>query len=809
MPHEHQSRREILDALQSVPALAELVTVQPATDGQADGYVYELDLEVTVYGRVYNGKRVGPYVRLLTYEPGETIICEGDWGGNTFFIVVAGQPEVFLNERLGVKVSEIPPGRQFGELSVLAGVPRSATVKAPAHEAVQVLEIQRPALRLLRKLPSFSQHLDASYSHHGHKAAWQELAIPANYAEQFLALADGLSEFHVLAKNHLLFRQGTPIESLYLIKEGWLKRQRSNPLTNEEQFDFLGQGYCFGLAGIATTASWPYTVTLVGRSEVLAIPLAKLRRQPALADLLTQELGRFAPPPLAAESAPVAAARATQQQLIQTGLAESTNLLVMDLERCVRCGRCSLACHQIHGRSRLVRKGIQITRLSATTPPAQQALLVPAVCLHCQDPECLTGCPTGAISRLNQGHIDIHAATCIGCGDCAANCPYQAITMAPRETPPATLATPTRWPQLFKLKPAPPPPAVTQTDELVAVKCNLCSNTSLNPAGSSHAVYGCEENCPTDALVRINPQTYFREIGQIEGLAYLNQTHAVGRNVRQAGTWQRRWHLVGTALLLLLTLLGLLAVRRFGYEVPLAGGLNLRQLTGLTGLGCLAGVLAYAVRRQIFKRRAGALRYWMLAHVYLGSCSVVVLLLHSGTQLGGVLTTALAWAFDAVLLTGFIGLLCYWRVPRWLTQLEGEPLLLEDLETRRAELRDELTQDCQTVRASLQPVITKQVLPQVFSLRNWLRQYTKREQLAVWVTAAQSNLADTLAAQTTVSERAALLRIIEVAATLQRVEALLLLHRCLKAWLPPHVAATALFLGLLLLHLLQVFYAAH
>src|SRR5687767_311392 len=129
MPKEHKSRREVLDAIESLPSLASLLSTH---NGHFD---FELDLEVTVYGRNYRGKNVGPYVRLLTYEPGESVIVEGDWGGNTFFMSVEGITDVFITAPNGqqVKVAELQPGTLFGEMSVLAGVPRNATIKAPAN----------------------------------------------------------------------------------------------------------------------------------------------------------------------------------------------------------------------------------------------------------------------------------------------------------------------------------------------------------------------------------------------------------------------------------------------------------------------------------------------------------------------------------------------------------------------------------------------------------------------------------------------------------------------------------------------------
>lgn len=111
MPQEITKHSEVLSAIESIGAIADLTA-------QHDGhYDYELDLEVIVYGRNYNGKRVGPYVKLLTYAPGEEIVREGDWGGNSFFIVVDGKADVLFDEGR-TKVAEIPAGVQFGEMSV-------------------------------------------------------------------------------------------------------------------------------------------------------------------------------------------------------------------------------------------------------------------------------------------------------------------------------------------------------------------------------------------------------------------------------------------------------------------------------------------------------------------------------------------------------------------------------------------------------------------------------------------------------------------------------------------------------------------
>src|SRR4051794_39626573 len=135
-----------------------------------------------------------------------------------------------------------------------------------------------------------------------------------------------------------------------------------------------------------------------------------------------------------------------------------------------------MACHEVHGHSRLVRRGIALDRLASPPIATRAPLLAPMACLHCVDPECLTGCPTGAIGRFAAGHIEINSKTCIGCGDCAVNCPYSAISMvqrAPMQEPkPASPRE--RLKDLVQIRPAPLPEAVEPTAELLAVKCNLC-----------------------------------------------------------------------------------------------------------------------------------------------------------------------------------------------------------------------------------------------------------------------------------------------------------------------------------------------
>jgi Fe-S-cluster-containing dehydrogenase component/CRP-like cAMP-binding protein len=809
MPHEHKSRREVLDAINSIPSMKDLLSVH---DGHYD---HELDLEVTVYGRNYGGKKVGPYVRLLTYDPSEAVINEGEWGGNTFYVSVDGNLEVFVRTPDGTesKVAEYSPASEFGQMSVLAGVPRSATVKTAPGKKALVLEIQRPALRLLRKLNAFAERLDLAFRRHGRDNSLEELKDLTGLSPEHIADLKNIALFRVFTKNHVLLRETAPIDRLYIVKQGWLHRTRQ--IDGNEIEDFVGGGFCFGLEGVLKNLSWPYTVTVLGRTEVVEVPTAKLRQSVALRETLLKKLAPFAAPEFRSQVSrkPRVADRelAAQRRLIDTGLVDATNLLVMDMDLCVRCGNCSLACHQIHGQSRLLRRGIQVTRLDAPRPRALQSVLAPAVCMHCQDPECLTGCPTGAIGRFGAGQIDIDTKTCIGCGDCASQCPYNAISLIARKPKPPEATgegLKVKFANFLRLTSDPLPPPVDATEDLVAVKCNLCSDRAgMNPPGAKRRAYSCEENCPTGALARINPRAYFTEIGKINGMLVLGPQQAAGRNIHKSDPPRRLMHVLGILLTILLTAAAVAGLREYGLGQRLVSFLNLRWITGLVGLAGIAVVMTYPARRQVYKKRAGPLRYWLLSHTYAGVIAGIMILLHGGRDAGGPLTAGLMVSFDLVIATGLLGIVLYFAAPRLLTKIEGAPLLIDDLRQRRTELRNEIATLMAGSSPGLKGVITKRVVPRFSSFGFLLRQYFRREPLGIMIERAQSKLSS-WHRDLKEDERAKLNRAIELSATLTRVNSLIYLHRSLKLWLPPHVITTSLMLALMTIHIIQVIYYA-
>lgn len=816
MPREITDRGRVVEAVQNLALTAELFEEQNGKQKYAG------DLEVIVQGRDYgNGKRVGPYVRLLAYEGGEEIMREGEWGGNTFYIAVEGALDVYVGENGGrKKIGALDPGACFGEMSLLAGIERNATIAVPANHSAIVLEITRPALRLLRKLPNFGQILDETYRTHGYGRVLEDFT---HFAERPLSpeLMNALrksARFMIYGKNHVLCKQQDPIDRVIFIKSGWARRARgirldaASPevvMSMDEGIgvDFLGAGNCLGLEGVTEAATWKYSASLMARTEVLEILLSTFTSDPALRQELFASLSRFSnaddTSPHTLEAVPDINALKSAEKSIATGVIDGRNVLVMDMDLCVRCGNCSLACHKMHGQSRLLRRGIQIERPLAIGRKRLQHALVPQVCMHCADPECMTGCPTGSIFRDPLGHIDIDRATCIGCFDCATQCPYDAISMAPRDAAVNDDGFVTKLARAFSFRLA--EPAAPAGDDLVAIKCNLCEGTSLNPRGARRQAYSCEENCPTGALVRVNPVEYFDEVEPARGLLYRDQTHAVGRNIHKSDPLARVWHVAGIAATLLAIAGVIWGLARYGYDDVMAGAwLTMRWLTGLVGLGGVAVVMTYPLRKQVYRRRVGALRYWMLAHIYAGVVAGVVLLLHSGPRLGGLLTSLLYVVFDLVILSGVVGVIAYIVAPRIMTRIEGEPLLVEDLEGRRDELRKQAASILKESEGWLKEEIRDRVYPRYESFGFLWRQLSRREELKALLAHAREEFKSQTMRTATPEERELLLSAVETAVTMRRVDALLFLHRTLRAWIPIHVVSTAAMLALMIVHIVQV-----
>ena len=106
--------------------------------------------------------------------------------------------------------------------------------------------------------------------------------------------------------------------------------------------------------------------------------------------------------------------------------------ITVDIERCMGCHTCELACaleHSEYDDLELMaisgaREGYRINVEFFKGHP------VPVNCQHCDDPACVHACPTGAVSRLSAGKpVLVDEDRCIGCSMCVQACPFGMMTM--------------------------------------------------------------------------------------------------------------------------------------------------------------------------------------------------------------------------------------------------------------------------------------------------------------------------------------------------------------------------------------------
>lgn len=102
-------------------------------------------------------------------------------------------------------------------------------------------------------------------------------------------------------------------------------------------------------------------------------------------------------------------------------------------EHCMGCGLCRLACQVAHSSYpnniiKAMKTGKRpVPRMTVDTN-AEGTDIRTTRCRHCEDPECLKVCVSGAISKNeNTGIVTVDQNKCVGCWSCVLACPFGAV----------------------------------------------------------------------------------------------------------------------------------------------------------------------------------------------------------------------------------------------------------------------------------------------------------------------------------------------------------------------------------------------
>lgn len=100
--------------------------------------------------------------------------------------------------------------------------------------------------------------------------------------------------------------------------------------------------------------------------------------------------------------------------------------MALDVERCIGCHACSVAC-KVENNVPLGRFRTKVYYWEHGKFPAVKRAFLPTLCMQCEDAPCLKACPTKAIFKREDGIVKVNADLCDHLGHCESACPYAAI----------------------------------------------------------------------------------------------------------------------------------------------------------------------------------------------------------------------------------------------------------------------------------------------------------------------------------------------------------------------------------------------
>jgi NADPH-dependent 2,4-dienoyl-CoA reductase/sulfur reductase-like enzyme/pSer/pThr/pTyr-binding forkhead associated (FHA) protein/Fe-S-cluster-containing hydrogenase component 2/CRP-like cAMP-binding protein len=484
--------------------------------------------------------------------PGETVIREGEYGRD-LYLIVEGRLELTAT---GIDDAELPVailrrGEYAGEDGMLTGQPYNASARA--QTPTLLLQVPEQVMqRLMELVPSVRNHFERFNNARSLKSILKRLPLFQGVADTDIQSLIRQTPVKQYERSERLFtedNQGRPSrETLHILLEGFVKVARhtkagTGQYQGDERIIAYRQGGDYFAGGLDLLGDGQaVTVTTINRCRVAEVPrhalLALFQRYPEVQQRFSVRLREYIETTASTQGYVLSTGslqhyaadshladldvQAGLHSLVSDGVVEGTEVLVIDLDKCIHCNECEEACARRHGHSRMNRKGMVVGNISIAT-----------ACRQCQDPVCLL-CSRAGIARHPNGEVYI-TESCIGCGICAERCPYGAISIVHIEDEPVAHNSWQRFSEFFtkgagkeharRTLPvvsieaaggnyaAPGPLDISRQrngyEELrkkVAIKCDLCAGYSDQ---------ACVQACPTGAAVRIQPTKFFGSTEEI------------------------------------------------------------------------------------------------------------------------------------------------------------------------------------------------------------------------------------------------------------------------------------------------------
>ncbi len=471
-PADEPLLREKFKCLPDIPsvdaALTMIIDTVPLLSGLTPLQLREFLLDSTV----------------IAPPPKQPVFKHNDYT-NTFFSILHGEVHIQIDPDDPTQVITLGPGQFFGEMSLISGRRRNATVLA-GKDCALIETPRRSMNKLINSVESVKRTIDEEFLR---RAIQQNIAPDAN-AEDLAELAR-TATIEKFKSGEELFHEGDVGDSLHMIRVGSVTVSRQIG-DHEVVLSYLPAGNYVGEMALVSDAPRSATVRAAVATETVRLEGSTFKtvmsRSEALRRQVEETFQERVERSVEMESQPESGN--VISFLVQQGLGEATDVLLIDESLCVRCDYCEKACADTHGGT---------SRLDREAGPTFAQVHVPTSCRHCEHPHCMKECPPDAIHRAANGEVFI-ADNCIGCGNCQRNCPYGVIQMAQTQPWRSHL-----WSWLFLGAGNMPgentgAKAGKGTGEKKAVKCDMCKDLPGGPA--------CVRACPTGAALRVKPEEF-------------------------------------------------------------------------------------------------------------------------------------------------------------------------------------------------------------------------------------------------------------------------------------------------------------
>ncbi|MET0178915.1 MAG: cyclic nucleotide-binding domain-containing protein, partial [Novosphingobium sp.] len=441
---------------------------------------------------------------LRAYRRGDVVFEKND-PGSSLFAIADGGVHVRIDPNDPSKVVPIGKGSIFGEVGLISGRRRGATIVA-AEDTVCVEISRNAALKLQSQVPTAKKAIERISTERQLLQMFGAGLTPDDIRE----VVDDAKIMQIKAGDTIL-REGDEGKEIFVIRVGSMiveKQVGGKPVF----LSYLPAGSYVGEMALIAGGQRTASVRAAVKSEVIRIDGEKfeqvLKSKPALLERARSEMEMRRQTNALIESKKDSISSVVDLYseqaafLVAQGLGEATDVLLIDETLCVGCDNCEKACADSH-------EGL--SRLDREAGKTFAHLHVPTSCRHCEHPHCMADCPPNAIHRGPDGEVFIND-TCIGCGNCQRNCPYGVIRMD--KVPPKKPAL-LSW-LFFGTGPGPgePPykwskkntkytgdPSIDEAlDRKKAIKCDMCAGIDGGPA--------CVRACPTGAAIRVAPDEF-------------------------------------------------------------------------------------------------------------------------------------------------------------------------------------------------------------------------------------------------------------------------------------------------------------